>query len=73
MRNESWDFVKNNLARLNEGVLKIKEQFKPKWLTKKMVQVYLNSPPKIQFALAKFGIKHVLKKQKEEIEEPIRH
>ena len=73
MRDEARNLIKNNLVRLNEGALKIKEILKPKWLTKKMVSVYLKSPPKIQFALAKFGIKHVLIKQKEEIEEPIRH
>lgn len=73
MRDEARNLIKNNLVRLNEGVHKIKENLKPKWLTKKMVSIYLKSPPKVQFALVKFGIKHVLIKQKEEIEEPIRH
>ncbi len=73
MRGKASILLKNNLVRLNSGTRRIVKNLKPKWLTQKMVRVYLKSPPKIQFALAKFGIKHVLIKQKEEIEEPIRH
>ncbi len=73
MRDKTSILIKNNLVRLNTGAQRMVKNLKPKWLTEKMVRVYLKSPPKIQFALAKFGIKHVLVKQKEEIEEPIRH
>ena len=73
MRDFTRPIIKNNLVRLNTGTRRVMKNLKPKWFTEKMVKVYLKSPPKIQFALAKFGIKHVLIKQKHEIEEPIRH
>ena len=40
---------------------------------KTLVRLYLKSPPKIQYALAKYGIKHVVRKTRDNIEEVIRH
>ncbi len=38
-----------------------------------LIKCYLASPPKIQYALAKYGVKVILHKKKSELEELIRH
>lgn len=40
---------------------------------KNLYKLYFASPPKIQFLLAKYGVKAIVNKKKEEIEELIRH
>jgi hypothetical protein len=57
--------LKDNLVRLKERV--------DSDVKKKLLKLYFKSPPKIQFALARFGIKAVMNKKKEELEELIRH
>ena len=49
------------------------DKLKISWLKKKMIKAYLKSPPKVQYALAKFGVKQVVNKKKMDIEELIRH
>jgi hypothetical protein len=39
------------------------------WVRKELVKLYLKSPAKVQFALAKFGVKRAIKRKKEEFKE----
>lgn len=45
----------------------------PEWVKKKLLKLYLSSPSKIQFALAKFFIQDIVNKNNTELEEIIRH
>lgn len=40
---------------------------------KNLIKLYFASPPKIQFLLARYGVKAVMNKNKEDLEEVIRH
>ena len=40
-----------------------------KWVTKELMKLYLKSPAKVQFALAKFGVKRAIKRKKDEFVE----
>ncbi len=51
----------------------MKNLIRPSWLEKKMIKLYLKSPAKVQYALAKYGLKHVIKKKKADLEEMVRH
>jgi len=35
----------------------------PSWIKRKLLKLYLSSPTKVQYTLAKYGIKGVLKKK----------
>jgi hypothetical protein len=43
------------------------------WLKKQLVKLYLKAPPKVQLALARQGIRHVLKKKKAHLENVLKH
>lgn len=58
---------------LRTGAGKLTDQMEMGWFKKKMVNAYLKSPPKVQYALAKFGVKSIVNKKKTELEELIRH
>ena len=58
---------------LTKGATKLTDKMDVGWFKKKMVKAYLKSPPKVQYALAKFGVKQVINKKKTELEELIRH
>jgi hypothetical protein len=65
--------VEKKLMQLNKSIKKVKKEIEPGIVKKTLIKMYLASPPKVQFALAKYGIKAVLNKKKEELEELIRH
>lgn len=52
------------IPKLNETIELVK---------KNLTKLYFASPPKIQFLLARYGVKAVMNKNKEEMEELIRH
>lgn len=58
---------------LKKGAGKLSDKMEMGWFKKKMVKAYLKSPPKVQYALAKFGVKTIVNKKKMELEELIRH
>jgi hypothetical protein len=58
---------------INSGVQKVREKVHLEFVKKTLVKLYFASPPKIQFALAKYGVKAVMNKNKEELDELIRH
>jgi len=43
------------------------------FVKKNLIKLYFASPTKIQFLLARYGVKAVMNKNKEELEELIRH
>ncbi len=43
------------------------------FVKKKLIKLYFASPPKVQFLLARYGVKAVMNKNKEDMEELIRH
>lgn len=54
--------------------MKLPKLSETKELVKKnLIKLYFASPPKIQFLLARYGVKAVMNKNKEELEELIRH
>jgi len=56
-----------------EGANRLADKSEISWLKKKMVKAYLASPTKVQYALAKFGVRSVVNKKKIEIEDFLRH
>lgn len=58
---------------MKAGANKLADKTEISWFKKKMVKAYLASPTKVQYALAKFGVKSVVNKKKMEIEEFLRH
>lgn len=73
MREETREFLKDNLVRINQGVQKAKEKVDLGWFKETLVKLYLKSPPKIQFALAKYGVKAVLNKNTNKHDHLIKH
>ncbi len=55
------------------NVKKVLEESSSGWLKQKLLKIYFKSPPKIQFALARYVLKDVINKSHQEIEELIRH
>jgi hypothetical protein len=54
--------------------MKLGNMFGPlEFVKKNLIKLYFASPPKIQFLLARYGVKAVMNKNKEELEELIRH
>jgi hypothetical protein len=56
-----------------EIIDQIKKLNGPSRLKKSLLNLYLKSPHKLQYALAKFGLRHIVKKKKSESVEIIRH
>jgi hypothetical protein len=52
-------------------ILKVQEAVEI--VKRNLTKLYFASPPKIQFLLARYGVKAVMNKNKEELEEVIRH
>jgi uncharacterized protein YajQ (UPF0234 family) len=61
MKKKAQHLINQKLEHLNKEV------------KKKLVKLYFKSPAKVQFALAKYGIKAIMNKKKEDLEEIIRH
>lgn len=60
-------------SKVKEKVFALKKELSPSWLNKQLIKAYLKSPPKVQYALAKFGAKHALKKKKSDLEHILKH
>ncbi len=73
MREETREFIKDNLVRINQGVQKAKRKVELGWFKETLVKLYLKSPPKVQFALAKYGVKAVLNKKNHDKDQLIKH
>lgn len=73
MKKNAKENLKEIQVRLNEAANTVKGKVKISKFKKGLIKLYLKSPPKFQYALAKYGVKHVIKKTKEDIEEVIRH
>lgn len=73
MRTESQKALKAGQTKIKATARSIKKEVKPSWFQKQMVKIYLKSPLKVQYVLAKYGIKHVVKKKKDGLEHMIRH
>ena len=51
----------------------IREKVADTWLREKLIKLYLKSPHKVQYMLARYGIRMVVKKKRAEIQEFMRH
>lgn len=43
------------------------------WLKESALKLYLKSPHKLQYVLAKYGFKHVIKQKKISLKEIVKH
>lgn len=73
MREETKEFLKENIGKINQRVHEAKEKVDLGFIEKKLIKLYFKSPAKVQFALARFGIKAVMNKNKKKLDELIRH
>lgn len=77
MKPENKDLLKEALVRLNQTSQKVKSTVDEKLnlgpVKKTLIKAYLKSPSKVQYALAKFGVRMVVKKKKAEFQEFMRH
>lgn len=51
----------------------IREKIADTWLREKLLKLYLKSPHKIQYLLARYGIRMVVNKKRSELQEFMRH
>ncbi|HXH76278.1 MAG TPA: hypothetical protein VNJ08_15005 [Bacteriovoracaceae bacterium] len=73
MASETRNVSKVSKAKMKATAKPVKREAGPSWLEKQLVKLYLKSPNKVQFALAKYGVKHVVKKKKADLEEMLKH
>ncbi len=77
MKPENRDLMKEALVRVNQTKQKVKanveERLQLGFVKKALINAYLASPSKVQYALAKFGVRMVVKKKKAELQEFMRH
>jgi hypothetical protein len=77
MKPENRELLKEGLVRWHEATEALKEKVEEKLhltpLKLFFIKAYLKSPTKIQYALAKFGVRMVVKKKKAELQEYLRH
>ena len=72
MNEKMKEFIKENNIR-NQETKKTYKNKKIEWISKTLVHLYLASPSKVQFALARYGVKTLLKKKKSKNKDLIRH
>lgn len=51
----------------------IRERVADTWLKDKIIKLYLKSPHKVQYLLARYGIRMVVNKKRAEMQEFMRH
>ncbi len=51
----------------------VREKIAPTWMREKLVKLYLKSPHKVQYFLARYGIRMVVNKKRAEMQEFMRH
>lgn len=77
MKPQTKDLMKEALVRWNQTSqavrAKVDEKLDLGIVKKSLIHLYLASPAKVQYALAKFGVRMVVKKKKAELQEFIRH
>lgn len=77
MKTENRGLMKEGMVRWHNTTEAIKEKVEEKLhltpVKKFLIKAYLKSPTKIQYALAKFGVRMVVKKKKAELQEFLRH
>lgn len=72
MQTETKNLLKEILVRWNEKSQVVRDKLGLSPVKKSMIKMYLKAPYKIQYALAKFGLR-LLAKKKTEQQEFIRH
>lgn len=73
MRYETKEFLKDNLVRINELKQSAREKLGLTWFRQNLIKLYFKSPSKVQYALAKYGVKALLHKKKAQLEDLIKH
>ena len=73
MRPETKEFLKDNLVRINELKQSAREKLGLTWVRQNLIKLYIKSPSKVQYALAKYAVKSLVHKKKAELEELIKH
>ncbi len=51
----------------------IRERVADTWLKEKLIKLYLRSPHKVQYLLARYGIRVLVNKKRAELQEFMRH
>jgi hypothetical protein len=51
----------------------LRERIAPTWVREQLVKLYLKSPHKLQYLLARYGIRFVVNKKRSEMQEFMRH
>jgi hypothetical protein len=72
MKEVTKEILKDNLVRVNETIQKAKEKVEIPFMKKLMIKIYLKSPAKVQYALAKMGVKNVIEKKKTAFKEMLK-
>lgn len=77
MKPETKDLMKEALVRWNQFSQRFRHQVEKKLdltpVKKTAINLYLASPTKLQYILARWGVKIVVKKKKQEISQILRH
>lgn len=50
----------------------VQKKIAPSWVKKQLAKLYLKAPPKVQYKLARYGIKKAVEKKREELEDFMR-
>jgi hypothetical protein len=51
----------------------IREKIADTWLKEQLIKLYLKSPHKVQYLLARYGVKFLVNKKRSELQEFMRH
>lgn len=73
MKPETRDLMKEALVRWNQTSQHMRGKMDLGFVKKTLLKTYLAAPTKIQYALAKFGVRFVVRKKKAELQEFLRH
>ncbi len=65
MKNETRERMKDNLVRINEASQFLRGKMGLTWWKRDLIKIYLASPRRVQFLLAKIGIRRFLKRKKD--------
>lgn len=77
MKPETRDLMKEALVRWNQTAQNFRSKVEKKFdltpVKKTAINLYLASPTKLQYVLARWGIRMVVKKKKQQIQQFMRH
>ena len=66
-------FLREHFSNVNKKIHRLTSELEKDKIKDILLNIYLNSPPKLQFVLAKYVMKAILNKKQRHTEELIRH